>query len=46
MSFEIKALDIFLKQVRKLDSKSKRIIKDKIDIIKENPYFITIKNFV
>ncbi len=38
MSFKIKALDFFLRQIEKLDEKSKRIIKQKIQIIKENPF--------
>lgn len=38
MSFEIKALDYFLKQIKKLDEKSKKIIKQKIELIKENPF--------
>jgi hypothetical protein len=31
-------MDRFLNQFRELDSKSKRIIDDKISLIKENPY--------
>ncbi|MEW6062922.1 MAG: hypothetical protein AB1571_00935 [Nanoarchaeota archaeon] len=38
MNFIIKALEIFQEQVRDLDDKSKRIIKDKIELIKINPY--------
>jgi len=38
MSYEIKALEFFQKQVSKLDKKSKRVIHDKIRLIKENPY--------
>ncbi len=38
MSYEVKSLNFFKKQVEKLDSKSKRIIYDKIQLIKQNPY--------
>ena len=38
MSYQIKSLEIFNKQVAKLDPKSKRIIHDKIQLIKQNPY--------
>lgn len=38
MSYQIKSLEIFNKQISKLDSKSKRIIHDKIQLIKQNPY--------
>lgn len=38
MNYEIKALRFFQEQVSKLDEKSKRIIHDKIRLIKENPY--------
>jgi len=38
MKFSIKSLDIFKKQVKNLDDKSKRVIKDKIELIKANPY--------
>lgn len=38
MSYEIKALKIFQDQISKLDEKSRRIIYDKIRLIKENPY--------
>jgi len=38
MIFTIKALDIFKRQVKQLDRKTKRIIHDKIQLIKENPY--------
>ncbi len=38
MSHEIKALKFFQEQISKLDEKSKRIIHDKIRLIKENPY--------
>jgi mRNA-degrading endonuclease RelE of RelBE toxin-antitoxin system len=38
MSYSIKSLEIFEKQVKVLDKKSKRVIYDKIQLIKENPY--------
>ena len=38
MEFIIKALEIFQEQIRELDEKSKRIIKNKIELIKINPY--------
>ena len=38
MNHEIKALKFFQEQVSALDEKSKRIIHDKIRLIKENPY--------
>lgn len=38
MTYIIKFTGQFLKQFRTLDSKSKRIIDDKIALIKENPY--------
>lgn len=38
MSYQIKSLKIFNKQVEKLDSNSRKIIYDKIQLIKENPY--------
>ena len=38
MKYEIKSLKFFLKQIEVLDEKSKRIIKDKIELIRENPY--------
>lgn len=38
MSYEIKALKFFQEQVSKLNKKSKRVIYDKIRLIKENPY--------
>lgn len=38
MNMIIKALGIFKKQIKHLDAKSKRIIYDKIQLIKENPY--------
>lgn len=38
MSYQIKALKFFLEQIKDLDDKSKRIINDKIELIKQNPY--------
>jgi mRNA-degrading endonuclease RelE of RelBE toxin-antitoxin system len=38
MNFTIKALGFFKEQIKQLDVKSKRIIYDKIQLIKENPY--------
>ncbi len=38
MNYEIKSLKYFEKQVSSLDKNSKRIIYDKIRLIKENPY--------
>lgn len=38
MIYIIKALEIFKKQVENLDEKSKRIIKEKIELIKSNHY--------
>jgi len=38
MNHEIKALKFFESQVSDLDEKSRRIIHDKIRLIKENPY--------
>ena len=38
MRYEIKSLKFFLRQLEDLDEKSKRVIKDKINLIKENPY--------
>ncbi len=38
MNFEIKALKFFQEQISKLDEKLRRIIYDKIRLIKENPY--------
>ena len=38
MKYEIKSLEFFLGQLKGLDEKSKRVIRDKIDLIKENPY--------
>ena len=38
MKFQIKALNFFRQQIENLDSKTKRIIYEKIQLIKENPY--------
>lgn len=38
MIYTIKTLETFKKQVENLDEKSKRIIKEKIELIKSNPY--------
>jgi len=38
MSHQIKSLRFFLEQIKDLDDKSKRIINDKIELIKQNPY--------
>ena len=38
MNYNIKALDYFKNQVSKLDLKSKKIIHNKIQLIKENPF--------
>lgn len=38
MIFSVKSTEIFLKQIENLDKKSKRIIRNKIQLIKLNPY--------
>lgn len=38
MPYEIKALEFFKNQVEKLDLQSRRIVKEKIDLIKQNPF--------
>lgn len=38
MKFEIKALRFFQDQIEELDEKSRRIIRDKIQLVKQNPY--------
>ncbi len=38
MSFEVVSLEQFNKQVSKLDSISRKIISEKIQLIKKNPY--------
>ena len=38
MTYTIKVTEIFLEQIKRLDKKSKKIIKNKIGLIKINPY--------
>ncbi|MBN2127019.1 MAG: hypothetical protein JW703_01340 [Candidatus Diapherotrites archaeon] len=38
MSFKITVLETLVEQVKKLNEKSKRIIAEKIELIKENPF--------
>jgi len=38
MSFEIISSKFFIKQLEEFDSKTKRLIHEKIQLIKENPY--------
>jgi len=38
MNYEIKSLNFFKKQIEKLDSKSREIIYNKLQLIKQNPY--------
>ncbi len=38
MSYNLKSLDFFKKQIEVLDKKSKKLIYNKIQLIKENPY--------
>jgi len=38
MNFTIKALPYFKEQVMKLDTQSRRIIHEKIQLVRENPY--------
>ena len=38
MTYKIKALGYFKNQISKLDSKSKKIVYNKIQLIKENPF--------
>jgi mRNA-degrading endonuclease RelE of RelBE toxin-antitoxin system len=38
MSHQIKTLKIFTNQIKELDAKSKKIVYDKIQLIKQNPY--------
>ena len=38
MKYKVTALKAFQKQVEKLDKKSRKIIHEKIQLIKENPY--------
>ncbi len=38
MTFTVQPTETFLEQIKPLDEKSKRIIREKIDLIKENPF--------
>ena len=38
MPYQIRALKIFGKQIEELDSKAKRIIHEKIELVKQNPF--------
>ncbi len=38
MTFKVIALEFFVEQAEKLDSKGKRIVREKIELIKQNPY--------
>ena len=38
MTYTIKVTEFFLEQLRKLDKKSKRVIKNKVELIKINPF--------
>lgn len=38
MNYQIKALKFFIEQVKDFDEQSKRIISDKIELLKQNPY--------
>lgn len=38
MTFEVKSTEFFVKQISLLNSNSKKLIKNKIDLIKENPF--------
>jgi len=38
MIYKVKALKVFQQQIASLDLKTKKLISDKIDLIKENPY--------
>ncbi len=38
MSFAVKALEFFIRQVESLDEKGKRQIREKIALIKDNPF--------
>jgi len=38
MKFEIKATEFFLEQTKKLKDKDRLLIKEKIQLIKQNPY--------
>ncbi|MEK6972594.1 MAG: hypothetical protein AABW72_00950 [archaeon] len=38
MTFDTKSTEFFVKQISSLDLNSKKLIKNKIDLIKENPF--------
>ncbi len=38
MKFKIKATEIFLEQVKKFKDKDKKLVKEKIELIRKNPY--------
>jgi len=38
LNYQIRSLGFFKKQIENLDKKSKRIIYDKIQLLKQNPY--------
>jgi len=38
VTFQVKSLNFFLKQVKDLDEKSKAKIREKIELIKQNPF--------
>lgn len=38
MNYTIKALSYFTEQAKKLDSKSKKIVQEKIQLVKQNPF--------
>ena len=38
MNYQIKSLKFFIEQIKDLDTQSKRIINDKIELLKQNPY--------
>lgn len=38
MNYQIKSLRFFLEQIKYLDDQTKRIINDKIGLLKQNPY--------
>ncbi|OYT55873.1 MAG: hypothetical protein B6U68_04275 [Candidatus Aenigmarchaeota archaeon ex4484_14] len=38
MKFKIKVTEIFLEQVKKFKDKDKKLVKEKIELIRKNPY--------
>lgn len=38
MTYTVQPTDTFLEQIKSLDEKSKRIIREKIELIKQNPF--------